>query len=52
MKKINVWYIVYFLFGLILIGLISTSIYCWINYGGKPVSEIPAWALWFMFKRN
>lgn len=27
----------------------ATSIYCWINFAGKPVGEVPAWALWFMW---
>lgn len=32
------------------LGCIGTCIYCWITYGGKPIEEIPLWALWFMFK--
>lgn len=31
-------------------GLIGMEIYVWVTYGGCDVSEIPAWALWFMFK--
>ena len=34
---------------LIILGLIGVEIYVWVNYGGKPITEIPAWALWFMF---
>ena len=26
----------------------AMSVYCFAAYGGKPVGEIPAWALWFM----
>lgn len=29
---------------------IATSIYCFINYGNLPISEVPSWALPFMFK--
>ncbi len=25
------------------------TVYCWVAYGGKPVTEVPSWALWFMF---
>lgn len=25
-------------------------IYAFAKYGGKPISEIPYWALWYMFK--
>ena len=28
------------------------SIFAWAKYGSKPVTEIPAWALWFMFKNG
>ncbi len=36
----------------ILIGLsiLALEVYVWITYGGKPIGEIPSWALWFMFK--
>lgn len=26
------------------------SIYVFIKYGNAPIGEIPAWALWFMFR--
>ena len=26
-------------------------IYAFVKYGNSPISEIPAWALWYMFKR-
>jgi len=35
------------IFALICIGW---SIYAFVKYGSKPIGEIPAWALWFMFK--
>lgn len=25
------------------------SVYAFVKYGDKPITEIPAWALWFMF---
>lgn len=34
---------------LVVFAIIGTSIYCLIVYGNKPTSEIPGWALWFMF---
>lgn len=39
----------YCLGGLVVAGIIATTIYCLITYGGKPIQEIPGWALWFMF---
>lgn len=33
----------------LVIGYAATSAYCFIEYGGMPVDEIPFWALWFMF---
>jgi hypothetical protein len=41
--------LIIFVVASIFISLISIEIYCWITYGGKPVSEVPAWALWFMY---
>lgn len=34
---------------LAVLAFIGLEIYVWVTYGGKPVTEIPAWALWFMF---
>lgn len=31
-------------------GLIATEIYVWVTYANTPVGEIPAWALFFMFR--
>lgn len=33
-------------------GLIATEIYVWITYSNTPISEIPLWALIFMFRRR
>lgn len=30
-------------------GLIGVEIYVWVTYGDAPITEIPAWALFFMF---
>ena len=27
------------------------TVYAFAKYGGQPINEIPAWALWFMFRR-
>ncbi len=36
---------------LALIGLAcgGVSVYCFITYGDKPITEVPSWALPFMF---
>lgn len=34
--------------GIISIALIILMIYTYIEYGGKPISEVPAWAFWIM----
>lgn len=36
--------------GLLIIGSIAASIYCFVNYGNLPITEVPSWALPFMFK--
>ena len=50
-KKVKInWTIVFVvILSIIVISIMSTTIYCWITYGNKPVSEVPNWALWFMF---
>lgn len=48
--KENIWfYMIFAAMAAIVLGLVGTSIYCWASYGGKPIGEIPGWALWFMF---
>lgn len=42
-------YILFALLTLIIIAYVGIEIYVWVTYGGKPIDEIPAWALWFMF---
>lgn len=31
------------------VGLIAAEICAWVLYGGKPIDEVPMWALIFMF---
>lgn len=33
---------------LISVGAIVLSIYAFITYGSKPITEIPSWIIWFM----
>lgn len=42
-------YILLMLPTLIVIGLIGMCTFCWIKFGGSSITEIPSWALWFMF---
>ena len=47
------YWIVIVMFIFILIGLVSggISIYCFIAYGNLPITEVPSWALPFMFNK-
>ena len=47
--EINWLYVLYTVIILLAVASASMCIYCWITYGGKPVKEIPFWALWFMW---
>ena len=44
-----IYYFVVISLCILLITFIGMEIYVWISYGGKPINEIPTWALWFMF---
>lgn len=46
--NILLWALLILVFAAI-IGLIIFEIHLWITYGNKPVGEIPAWAIWWMF---
>lgn len=35
---------------LVALGLVGVLISCVIVYGGKPVSELPSWVAWLMFR--
>lgn len=56
MKKTDLGSIVVFSVGsLAVIGCLALGgfiIYCWATYGGKPVGEVPTWALWLMWGRR
>lgn len=49
MKDI-IWIIIWSILGIVACICIFWSIYAWVKYGNMPISEIPGWALWFMFK--
>lgn len=36
----------------LLLTLIGFTIAAWVQYGNKPIDEIPMWALWLMWKRG
>lgn len=47
---VGVLYIAFYVVcGLLVIGSFATGITACVMYGDKPITEIPAWALWFMF---
>ena len=48
---IGIWVLVISgaIFGLICVGW---TIYAFAKYGNQPITEIPSWALWFMFGGN
>ena len=62
MKKIKKWIkanfgaivtiSLYVIVWLIVLGTIATSITACVMYGDKPITEIPAWALLFMFRKG
>lgn len=35
---------------IIVLVIIGFTITAWVMYGNKPITEIPAWALWLMWK--
>ena len=37
---------------LVLAAFLGAEIYVWTEYGGKPITEIPAWALYFMWGKQ
>lgn len=34
---------------LLCVAIIAAWIYAFVEYGGKPITEIPTWALWLIF---
>ena len=56
MKKID-WEAVFVITGtiilvLLVVALVILQIYCWIEYGNKPIQETPNWVNWLMYRRN
>ena len=44
--------IVFFIISLIIaLAYIGFSTYLWVTYGGKPLNELPAWVIWFLWWR-
>lgn len=41
---------VYVLIIALILGVIGLGVYAQIEYGGKPINEIPAWALRFLLR--
>ena len=37
---------------LILIAFLGAEIYLWVEYGGKPLGEIPTWVLYLMWGKR
>lgn len=35
---------------LVVVGAIGVNIYCFIVYGDTPVTELPSWVAWLMFR--
>lgn len=44
-------FMIYIIFGLIIIGFIALEIYCWIHYGSLPPEDVPSWVHWLMWRR-
>ena len=51
--KINILNILLILLTIVIACIVAAfivlEIYVWLTYGGKPITEIPSWALWLMF---
>ena len=47
-KNILIW-LLFIISIIIIISLIIFDIYLWINYGNKPIDEIPLWVLYFLW---
>ena len=54
MNRID-WKFVALMIAIVVVGIVALicvgwSIYAFVKYGNKPITEIPSWALWFMFR--
>lgn len=46
------YYIGIALLAVLILGSISLEIYLWVTYSKVPITDIPAWALFFMFGKK
>ena len=47
--QIVIVFLSYILPILLVIGFITFEIVLWVQYGSKPIDEIPFWVLWFLW---
>lgn len=50
-KDLILAYVNLIILGIIVVGIIGLSVYVLIVYGGRPLSELPAWVIPFFLKR-
>jgi predicted negative regulator of RcsB-dependent stress response len=56
MKKIKEWIhdnigtLICIIFIILILALVFGYVWVMVEYGDKPVSEVPAWVLWLMFQ--
>jgi hypothetical protein len=49
-KIITIFIVTWFILLLLALALLfAFHIYCWVVYGGKPVSELPTYIVWVMY---
>lgn len=46
---LTVYFGIIIIFAALICGLIGIEIYVWVTYANVPITEIPSWALFFMF---
>lgn len=51
METIFAWLLIVFCI-LALVAFLGLEIYLWVEYGGKPLGEIPTWALYLMWGKK
>ena len=47
--KLFVWLLVLLILVIVVIVVIVFTVIAWVQYGNKPIEEIPMWALWLMW---
>lgn len=50
LSKIISWVVIVVVV-LLAVALFGFIAYVWLVYGGKPITEIPAWALWLIWNK-